>query len=102
MSLAEKALICSARYFHVIEIKIQRMANFAEASDEVSSDQIRVPGPEAPHRNCRAPITSDLRRYGRHYKLQWLFVKDEQKVSSLEQAMVHLRPQTEDTVLLQR
>jgi len=75
--------------------------NFTEATHEVSSNQVGVSGSKASHRNCRAPVTFDLWRYSRHDKLQWLFIKDEQKVSSLEQAMVRFWSQTEDIILLQ-
>lgn len=82
--------------------KFDDLWTFAEATHEIPPHQVGVPGPEASHRDCRAPVTTDTRCHGRHYQLQRLPVKDEQKVPPLEQTMVRLRPKEKDPVVLQR
>lgn len=74
----------------------------AEAAYEIPPHQVGVPGPEASHRDRRAPVTPNTRCHGRYDQLQWLPVKNEQKVPSLEQTVVRLRPEEEDVVVLQR
>ena len=74
----------------------------AEAAYEIPSHQVGVAGPEASYWDCRAPVTSDTWCHGRYDQLQWLLVKNEQEVPSLEQTVVRLWPEEEDVVVLQR